>query len=117
MTDHEKLVEMISSDLLKYLGFTFNFVETIADHMIANGVTINSWRDARTNPPELPDVDYCHVDVLAVSPQGESSTPMRYERVMVRSKRTERWVYGNGMIATPPERWMPLPKPPKEEPK
>ena len=59
MTDREKLVELIeeSASLTGYVcagewNYSLN-TDDIADHLIANGVAVRQWRDAKTDPPPL----------------------------------------------------------------
>lgn len=55
MTDREKLVELISDARINGHRvddlFYHDFAEDIADHLLANGVTVQQWRDAKTDPP------------------------------------------------------------------
>jgi hypothetical protein len=89
-------------------------VEIIVDDLIANGVVVQQWRDAKTDPPELPDHDFCYIIVCANFTWCERSEPMYYERTVIRDKRVERWKYITGRIAPTPDKWQPLPEPPKE---
>lgn len=54
MTDREKLVELINHVCE---GHIVNLMqpggaESLADHLISNGVTVQNWRDAKTDPPK-----------------------------------------------------------------
>lgn len=63
-------------------------------------------------PPKLPDKDYCWIWCIAI--WNGQTVPMRYERTLKRGKRDERWTLFD-RISNPPERWMYLPEPPKED--
>lgn len=57
MTDREKLVELLEATTYEALGGNlvakgFATAKELADHLIANGVTVQEWRDAKTDPPE-----------------------------------------------------------------
>lgn len=64
MTDREKLVELIRS-IQDYGCKTVHeknsvcakilTAETVADFLIANGVTVQGWRDAKTDAPVTPE--------------------------------------------------------------
>lgn len=125
MTDREKLVEMLESHcavigeekckaVKEEICSPRDCAGCLADHLLANGVTVQRWRDAKTDPPELPDKDFCHIVVCATFPWSERSEPRYYERTVIRDKRVERWKYIAGRIAPTPDKWQPLPEPPKE---
>ena len=96
----EKLIELVSQ--VQYLG---GLEEKIADHLIANGVTIatdnNKWIPVTERLPER------YQNVLTVREDRKirfdaiGSLDVWYE---------ERWHTGN-----PVTHWMPLPEPPKGE--
>lgn len=94
MTDREKLVELLAQacDCARWCIGCKNNLQIAAicreerfgkaaDHLIANGVTVQQWRDAKTDPPELPDKDFCHIIVCAIFPWSKRSEPMYYERI------------------------------------
>ena len=62
MTDYKKLVELIDevaeADVIKMGGewVAVINIDEIADHLIANGVAVNCWRDAKTDPPPQDEV-------------------------------------------------------------
>lgn len=64
MTDRKKLMELIEeicnmvvkccgcSDMMPKYSFNRKMVYSqLADYLIANGVTVQNWRDAKTDPP------------------------------------------------------------------
>jgi hypothetical protein len=76
MTEREKLVELINhvcehhiENLLQPGG-----AETLADHLIANGVTVQNWRDAKTDPPKSGE----HVLLCCEVRRSDGSSVKRY---------------------------------------
>ena len=77
MTDREKLVELINKGVEIHTdGYQRKSAaaETIADHLIANGVTVNNWRDAKTDPPKSGE----HVLVCCEVMRMDGSAGNRY---------------------------------------
>lgn len=123
----EKLVELIGTTQYgnrSYIGQNFQqgFIEKIADHMIANGVTFgkdtnvcSKWIPVTERLPEddLPkDSKRKSIKVL-VTYKTSSGVPV--VRTQVREK--EPWFNSKGWDWTkhePITHWMPLPEPPKE---
>ena len=101
MDVREKLVELIES--ARYWGS--NTSEEIADHLIANGVTVQEWISVEDRLPEDDS------DVLAYSRNGEEGRiyPANYAK----------GVWFDCIFTTPATdtttHWMPLPLPPKGE--
>lgn len=102
MTDREKLIERIEHAE----GMVNNDVPTleqIADHLIANGVTIQSWIPVMERLPDN------FVSVLGYMTDAGDFPPVR-----------ECYTVGNAFFFPalgdihPVTHWMPLPKPPKE---
>ena len=92
-----------------------NECESTAEYcadMVSEAPTVepsNRW--VRT-ADRMPDIS-----VIAAERGSKKSSPMIYERAVIRGKTVYRWKYvwdriydGNGIFA-----WMPLPEPPKEE--
>lgn len=79
------------------------------------GRKISEWNSVNDVLPKLPDKDYCKVMVITCKKGDKDSTPMIYERTMIRGERVERWKYYWDRIAQKPDFWMELPKPPKTE--
>lgn len=54
MTDRDRLKELLekSEGAIYWNGADKNFIEKIADYLIANGVTVNEWRPASEPPKE-----------------------------------------------------------------
>jgi hypothetical protein len=114
MTDREKLVKLIGGT--KYgienrstikVNFQRGFIEKIADHLIAHGVTVQGWIPVTERLPErtLPPKD-----VLVYHDLG---CGMFVDRAWY-SYDKKRWcsVLGMKLKVT---HWMPLPEPPKGE--
>lgn len=79
MADREKLVELISSaeyrsDWTVGGRFYRHWIENIADHLLANGVTVQQWRDAKTDPPKSGE----HVLVCCEVKRMDGSAGSRY---------------------------------------
>lgn len=58
MTDREKLVGIMGELPTVFCDccgedYSQNKMLRLADHLIANGVTANNWRDAKTDPPPI----------------------------------------------------------------
>lgn len=108
MTDREKLVEMINhvceghaENLMLPYG-----VETLADHLIANGVTVQEWISVEERLPEK-------IPVLCLDQIGKTSVMrFEYDRLVGRCWFDEYEHLINFDWVT---HWMPLPEPPKEE--
>ena len=97
----EKLIELIQSAVD---GCATYWAGLIADHLIANGVTVQKWISVSERLPEdiyervLVKVDFCNI--LVGNPKIDTD---RYDLGM--------WVrYGSHVT-----HWMPLPQPPKGE--
>lgn len=76
MTDREKLVEMINHVVE---GHVVNLMqpggaEALADHLIANDVTVQQWRDAKTDPPNSGE----HVLLCCEVKRADGSAGSRY---------------------------------------
>lgn len=84
-------------------GSVSNYV--LADHLIANGVTVQEWIPASEPPTEYRD-EYGELIPFLVC---ESGTEYPF-RAMYDGK-----VWGDGLSAIPVTHWMPLPEPPKGE--
>ena len=109
MTDREKLVELLEAaeSAVYWNSGDKSFIEKIADHMIANGVTMNRWRDAKTEPPEKwKDDDGNLTNYLVFCPQYGVDVGNYVEPA-------KRWVVVG--IPAPVTHWMPLLEPPKKE--
>ena len=100
MDVREKLVELLRD--VQYLG---GLEEKIADHLIANGVTVQEWIPAEYPPKEYRD-EYGELIPFLVCEEG-TDYPFR---AMYDGK-----TWGDGIFAIPVKWWMPLPQPPKGE--
>lgn len=54
MDVREKLVELIFDSLCRHIDKSCKLAENIADHLIANGVTVQEWINSEEMLPELP---------------------------------------------------------------
>ena len=95
-TDREKLIALIRHEVVPY------FAERIADHLIANGVTIQRWIPVTEKLPESGKIVLIYQDG-GWGAEGSYST---YD------KKWRRFGWGSGCIDA--THWMPLPQPPKE---
>lgn len=109
MTDREKLVELINhvceghaENLMQPYG-----VETLADHLIANGVTVDAWISVEDRLPEI------NVDVNICDSKNNVSTGCLSSRTT--RERRLLWSTRHRGSKTDITHWMPLPEPPKEE--
>ena len=108
----EKLISMIQEAVG---GCARNWADVIADHLLANGVTVQSnelltncnqlWIPASVPPTEYRD-EYGELIPFLVCLDG-TEYPFR---AMYDGK-----VWGDGLGAIPVTHWMPLPEPPKGE--
>ena len=116
----EKLIELICS--VEYgngslIGNNFQkgFIEKIADHLIANGVTVQEWISVKDRLPDNKEHDWVLAQVV------EDNGFMHIPKVMEYRQQRNDWfeeTYGwlsehNGAFTV--THWMPLPEPPKGE--
>ena len=98
MTDREKLIELLS-DMWQADSY-----EEIADHLIANGVTVQRWIPVTERLPETGVLVMCACNTNALH-------VLSYDDVM------DDWDAMYGHVCFRKEfvtHWMPLPEPPKE---
>ena len=96
----EKLIELLSH--VQYLG---GLEEKIADHLIANGVTVQKWIPVTERLPEIAR--------RVIVTDGENISfgyVLNYER-----KDWNPWCVQLPVIYNKVTHWMPLPEPPKGE--
>ena len=114
MTDYKKLVELIDevaeADVIKMGGewVAVINIDEIADHLIANGVAVNCWRDAKTDPPPQDE------DVLLRFCNGTMVVGGLREDGGWYAITDAEWYTD---CETVPEKWQPLPEVTKEETK
>ena len=109
MDVREKLVELIDDALQREEGTARvvgkRYVNTIADHLISHGVTVQEWIDVKDRLPEDDS------DVLAYSRIDEESRiyPACYSNGV--------WFdcVFNAPVTDTTTHWMPIPNPPKGE--
>ena len=104
MDVREKLVDLII-DAKRTDHETGSFTEYLADHLIANGVTVQEWIPAEEPPKEYRD-KYGELIPFLVCEEG-TDYPFR---AMYDGK-----TWGDGIFAVPVKWWMHLPAPPKEK--
>jgi hypothetical protein len=98
MTDREKLIELLDG-VLTTEDVTAS--EKVADHLIANGVTIQKWIPVTERLPEV------ETPVLTYRETGQN-VELLWQRGC-----QKRWDYDE-FTPCPVTHWMPLPEPPKE---
>ena len=104
MDIREKLVELII-DAKRTDPETGSFAEYLADHLIANGVTVQEWISVDERLPEHGDVVLCFMKFGG-------------QRLLLWDGVSSRWLgYGLGddWKKTDVANWMPMPQPPKGE--
>ena len=103
----EKLVELLKDGGVR--DFPFNAV--LADHLIANGVTVQKWIPVNERLPETNNKT-----MVIVCVDGKKSAARWFERTTIRGKLVERFKYPWDVITCENiTHWMPLPEPPKED--
>jgi hypothetical protein len=100
MVDREKLIELLKNSPYLYVLGRLSHYEEAADHLIANGVTIQKWIPVTER---LPDAD---TRVLVYLRDGYGGNAM----IDTDRLHNGRWVRWSKFIT----HWMPLPEPPKE---
>ena len=102
MDTREKLIELLQGARDKYINLLTFEKELIADHLIANGVTVQKWIPVTER---LPENKKC---VLMYSADGGVA-----EGVYEESRK--RWIQWRWSVFDVPSvtHWMPLPEPPK----
>ena len=114
MDIREKLLDLIK-DAKRTDPETGSFAEYLADHLIANGVTVQEWISVKDRLPNNKEHDWVLAQVV------EANGYMHIPRVMEYRQLKNDWfeeTYGwlsehNGVFTV--THWMPLPKPPKGE--
>ena len=104
MDVREKLVDLII-DAKRTDPETGSFTEYLADHLIANGVTVQEWISVDDRLPEHGDVVLCFMKFGG-------------QRLLLWDGVSSRWLgYGLGddWKKTDVANWMPMPQPPKGE--
>ena len=114
MDVREKLLDLII-DAKRTDPETGSFAEYLADHLIANGVTVQEWIPVKDRLPDNKEHDWVLAQVV------EDNGYMHIPRVMEYRQAKNDWfeeTYGwlsehNGLFSV--THWMPLPHPPKGE--
>ena len=114
MDVRKKLVDLII-DAKRTDPETGSFTEYLADHLIANGVTVQEWISVDDRLPDNKEHDWVLAQVV------EDNGYMHIPKVMEYRQLRNDWfeeTYGwlsehNGLFYV--THWMPLPKPPKGE--
>ena len=113
MDVREKLVELLQSAPADIIGN--HGVVALADHLIANGVTVQEWISVKDRLPDNKEYDWVLAQVV------EDNGFMHIPTVMEYRQSKNDWfeeTYGwlsehNGAFTV--THWMPLPEPPKGE--
>ncbi len=105
----EKLIELIlTTDLSLSYGRRMDAVN-IADHLIANGVTVQQWIPVTERLPEENGYYLCEVSFSSVA-------DCKSYRRMILYWEDNVWIdMPNCFRTRKPTHWMPLPQPPKGE--
>ena len=127
----EKLVELLKTDpcpspficdpTCKYYGFKDCFPDRFADHLIANGVTVQEWINSEEMLPEFPclaiDVNGNSVfipdGILTIKDKhGEwcINASLAKEFRLINGAKIDALIWENRIAY-----WMPIPQPPKGE--
>ena len=112
MDVREKLVDLMI-DAKRTDPETGSFTEYLADHLIANGVTVHEWISVKDRLPDNKEHDWVLAQVV------EDNGYMHIPKVMEYRQQRNDWfeeAYGwlsehNGLFSV--THWMPLPNPPK----
>lgn len=119
MTDNirEKLVELQKEAIREFVGLVSDvpLTDFVADHLIANGVTVQEWISVKDRLPDNQEHDWVLAQVV------EDNGYMHIPKVMEYRQNRNDWyeeTYGwlsqhNDMFTV--THWMPLPQPPKGE--
>ena len=112
MTDREKLIELlggVQDQARKTIGYgTFCFGnEKVADHLIANGVTVQEWIPVTERLPER--------DVLVLCIGAKGGMFIGNPRCVYGNEDTAYTYVPNSRGGRQTKYWMPLPEPPKGE--
>ena len=120
----EKLIELVKQGYNKYFNpnWAVDFFAMIADHLIANGVTVQKWIPVKDELPVLhiddyeePDGSWMQVEISDfqwVFTATKYQTKARYESGPL----FQGWVNERGSSVRNVTHWMLLPEPPKEDP-
>ena len=106
MDVREKLVELIFDSLCRHVDKSCKLAENIADHLIANGVTVQEWISVDDELPEP------FVSVLVQMP-GEEPFPTVREGFI-----SNDGIWQSALFRREPgevTHWQPMPNPPKGE--
>lgn len=105
MSDRKRLIELLNDYYLTYFQPTNR---KLADHLIANGVTVQKWVPVSERLPKENGYYLCVVCVSSVNEHKEY-------RYMILYWEDNVWIDMSNCFRTrKPLCWMPLPEPPKE---
>ena len=97
----DKLIELIQHEVVPY------FAERIADHLIANGVTVQGWISVKDRLPEGDKVVLCY----------KADRGIRFGKLLdaTYADGVQAFMDSDRNFAFGVTHWMPLPQPPKGE--
>ena len=116
MNVREKLAELLDNAIIDSDdNYGFPNTKQVAEHLIANGVTVQKWISAKDSPPDNKEYDWVLAQVV------EDNGFMHIPKVMEYRQQRNDWFeesYGwlsehNGLFTV--TYWMPLPESPKGE--
>lgn len=108
MTDGEKLIKLLAGkpELLKNLNTSISRLYKLADYLIANDVTLQSWTPVTERLPKC----FGTFIVAITESDGTAYTDSASYNPLLKAWKTSGY-FGNGYEVT---HWMSLPRPPKE---
>lgn len=118
MTDREKLIELLDKITRVYRLDAWENTDKIADHLIANGVTVQEWIPVTEGLPEddsrieknMVDKDFGFLTVLVYNGVVKQTNRYFSKDAIYGLPKTNGWEWATFNVT----HWMPRPEPPKE---